>query len=90
MGAKVVITTAPSLKYLSYLCLLPLVCWLKTGQAANLLQPTWKTSLKYFSPLHLDSTQSDEIFCLDLDLTGREPESGCRLTAMLTTDILCS
>ena len=33
---------------------------------------------------------SGEIVCLDLDLTGREPERGCRLTAMLTTDILCS
>ena len=33
---------------------------------------------------------SGEIVCLDLDLTGRDPESGCRLTAMLTTDIRCS
>lgn len=43
MGAKVVITMRPSLNHRSYLCLLPLVCWEKVGQAANLLQPHWKT-----------------------------------------------
>ena len=75
MGAKVVITMAPSLKYLSYLCLFPLVCWLKMGQAANLLQPTWKMSLKYFSPLFL-SPHSEEMSCLDFDLTGRDPDRG--------------
>ena len=43
IGAKVVMTICPSLNHLSYLCLLPCVCWEKVGQAANLLQPHWNT-----------------------------------------------
>ena len=42
MGAKVVITRVSlSLKYLSYLCLLPEECWLNIGWEPNLRHPHW-------------------------------------------------
>ena len=47
IGAKVVMTmtSLSDCQYLRCLCLSPLVCWLKMGQAANLLYPRWKINL---------------------------------------------
>ena len=48
MGAKVVMTiVAPGRKQRSYLCLLPELCSLNTGQEANRRQPQWNTNRSY-------------------------------------------